>query len=81
LSIVRPAHFFGRAFIELLMVDTGRRRSCIGRALLREAVSSARTDQVFTPANASNLAMRSLLEYEGWSFTPFLAFPPEVRRV
>ena len=67
--VVRPAHFFGRDFIELLLVVRTRRRAGIGRALLRAAVRDAATDQVFTSANTSNLAMRSLLNSEGWSFS------------
>jgi GNAT superfamily N-acetyltransferase len=67
--IRKPAYFFGRDFIELLMVDPRRRRSGTGRALLRAAVRSAGTDQVFTSTNASNVAMRSLLVSEGWSFS------------
>lgn len=71
--VTRPAHFFGRDFIELLMVDASRRRAGIGRLLLRAAVGGAGTSQVFTSTNTSNLAMRSLLEDEDWSFSGELA--------
>ncbi len=67
--IVKPAHFFGRDFIELLMVHPARRRSGIGRFLLREALATAGTDQVFTSTNRSNHPMRSLLETENWTFS------------
>jgi ribosomal protein S18 acetylase RimI-like enzyme len=67
--IVKPAHFFGRDFIELLIVDPALRRSGIGRALLRHALATAGTSQVFTSTNTSNHPMRSLLEAEDWSFS------------
>jgi GNAT superfamily N-acetyltransferase len=67
--IVLPAHFFGRDFVELLMVDPARRRSGIGRILLREAVATAGTAQVFTSTNTSNRPMRELLAEEDWSFS------------
>lgn len=65
----RQAHFFGRDFIELLVVDAGHRRSGIGRALLRHALDTAFTAQVFTSTNVSNTAMRSLLRAEDWTFS------------
>jgi GNAT superfamily N-acetyltransferase len=68
-AVVRPAHFFGRDFIDLLLVDPARRRSGIGRALLRAAYAAAGTGQVFTSTNTSNQPMRSLLEADGWSFS------------
>jgi ribosomal protein S18 acetylase RimI-like enzyme len=68
-AVVKPAHFFGRDFIELLMVDPARRRSGIGRDLLRAALAAAGTAQVFTSTNTSNQPMRSLLRSEGWSFS------------
>ena len=67
--IVLPAHFFGRDFVELLIVDPARRRSGIGRILLREALGTARTARVFTSTNASNRPMRALLAAEDWSFS------------
>jgi ribosomal protein S18 acetylase RimI-like enzyme len=67
--IVKPACFFGRDFIELLMVDPARRRAGIGRNLLRAALAAAGTGQVFTSTNTSNQPMRSLLQAEGWSFS------------
>jgi ribosomal protein S18 acetylase RimI-like enzyme len=67
--IVKPAHFFGRDFVELLMIDPAFRRSGIGRALLRQALSAAGTSQVFTSTNTSNHPMQSLLQAEDWSFS------------
>lgn len=67
--VVQPAHFFGRDFIELLVVDPDHRRSGIGRTLLRDAVAAAGTAQVFTSTNASNRPMRALLAAEDWSFS------------
>jgi ribosomal protein S18 acetylase RimI-like enzyme len=67
--IVKPAHFFGRDFVELLEVDPARRRSGTGRILLREALATAGTAQVFTSTNRSNRPMRALLDAEDWSFS------------
>ena len=67
--IVKPAHFFGRDFLEFLIVDPALRRSGIGRALLRHALATVGTSQVFTSTNTSNHPMRSLLEAEDLSFS------------
>lgn len=67
--IVRPAHFFGRDFVDLLAVGPASRRRGIGRLLLRYALATAGTPQVFTSTNVSNHPMRSLLRAEGWSFS------------
>jgi GNAT superfamily N-acetyltransferase len=73
LMVVTPAHFFGRDFIELLQVVPERRRSGVGRALLRAALTAAGTPRLFTSTNKSNQPMRSLLAAEGWSFSGELA--------
>jgi len=67
--IVKPAHFFGRDFVELLIVDPAARRSGVGRALLRQALATAGTAKAFTSTNTSNQPMRALLRSEGWSFS------------
>jgi ribosomal protein S18 acetylase RimI-like enzyme len=67
--IILSAHFFGRDFIELLVVDPAARRSGTGRALLRHALAAAGTARVFTSTNTSNHPMRGLLKAEGWSFS------------
>lgn len=64
-----PQVFFGRDFVELLMVGQTRRRAGVGRQLLQAAVRSASTTRVFTSTNRSNSPMRKLLESEGWSFS------------
>jgi GNAT superfamily N-acetyltransferase len=71
--VTRPAHFFGRDFVELLVVAASSRRAGTGRALLRAAFACAGTEQVFTSASLSNAAMRGLLASEGWSFSGELA--------
>jgi GNAT superfamily N-acetyltransferase len=67
--IVKPAHFYGRDFIDLLIVEPAVRRSGVGRALLRHALGAAGTSRVFTSTNTSNHRMRSLLEAESWCFS------------
>ena len=64
---VRPHHFYGRDFIDLLFVDVSFRRSGIGRLLMRAAVENASTSRVFTSTNESNGPMQQLLSAEGWS--------------
>jgi ribosomal protein S18 acetylase RimI-like enzyme len=65
--VVKPRHFYGRDFIDLLFVSADARRQGIGRALIRTAVESATTPRVFTSTNKSNTAMQALLRSEGWS--------------
>jgi GNAT superfamily N-acetyltransferase len=64
---LRPGHFFGRDFVDLLLVAPRWRRHGIGRALMRAAVSNAGTSRVFVSTNESNMPMRELLRREGWS--------------
>jgi GNAT superfamily N-acetyltransferase len=65
--IVTAGTFFGRDFLELLVVKDSARRRGIGRTLLR-AVAKSSTREVWTSANESNLAMRALLASESWQF-------------
>jgi len=64
---LRPGHFFGRDFVDLLLVAPRWRRHGIGRALMRAAVGNAGTSRVFVSTNESNRPMRELLRGEGWS--------------
>jgi GNAT superfamily N-acetyltransferase len=63
---VKPGHFYGRDFLDLLFVGEAHRRRGIGRSLVRAVVAGA-TTRVFTSTNESNTAMRSLLASESWS--------------
>ncbi|MEL7209160.1 MAG: GNAT family N-acetyltransferase [Actinomycetota bacterium] len=67
--VSRPGHFFGRDFVELLVVGPDRRREGIGRRLLRAAVVAAGPGRVFTSTNRTNRPMRALLDAEGWTFS------------
>src|SRR6516162_3488947 len=62
---VRPGHFYGRDFLDLLFVGDVHRRRGVGRSLVRRVVERS-TTRVFTSTNESNTAMRSLLASEGW---------------
>jgi GNAT superfamily N-acetyltransferase len=63
---VRPAHFYQRDFIDLLLVAPRARRQGVGRALMRAALRNASTSRVFTSTNESNTPMRQLLHSDGW---------------
>jgi GNAT superfamily N-acetyltransferase len=67
--IRRPGHFFGRDFVDLLVVDPASRRAGVGTALLRYALDTALSDRVFTSTNASNGPMQALLRAGQWSFS------------
>lgn len=67
--VTTPGRFFGRDFIDLLAVHPERRRRGVGRHLLRSAVASAQTKDVFTSTNRSNHPMRQMLASEGWNFS------------
>jgi GNAT superfamily N-acetyltransferase len=69
---VRPSHFYGRDFVDLLFVGSAFRRRGLGRLLLRSAVQRAATSWVFTSTNESNSPMRSLLGTESWSSSGIL---------
>jgi GNAT superfamily N-acetyltransferase len=64
---VKPGHFYGRDFLDLLFVGSAHRRQGVGRSLVRAVVERATTTRVFTSTNESNAAMRSLLASESWS--------------
>lgn len=65
--LLRPGHFYGRDFIDLLYVAPPWRRHGAGRALMRAALRSASTPRVFVSTNESNTPMRQLLHGEGWT--------------
>jgi GNAT superfamily N-acetyltransferase len=65
-AVLIPQHFFGRDFLELLVVARSARRSGIGTDLLGKVLALEGTHQVFTSTNRSNGPMRELLAKEGW---------------
>ena len=67
--VLHARAFFGRDFVDLLVVDSTIQRQGIGIALLREAVAHSSTSRIFTSTNESNAPMRTLLEGEGWKFS------------
>ena len=64
---LRPAHFYGRDFIDLLFIAPRWRRHGLARALIRAALQNATTSRVFTSTNQSNTPMSNLLRSEGWT--------------
>jgi GNAT superfamily N-acetyltransferase len=65
--ILRPGHFYGRDFIDLLYVAPPWRRHGTGRALIRAAPRHASTSRVFVSTNESNTPMTTLLRSEEWT--------------
>jgi hypothetical protein len=61
--------FFGRDFVKLLIVSGAHRRAGVATSLLRNVLSGAHTDTIFSSTNESNLPMRSLFEKEGWTLS------------
>ncbi|HXU70578.1 MAG TPA: GNAT family N-acetyltransferase [Polyangia bacterium] len=59
-------HFFGRPFVELLVVAEDARRSGVGTALLAAIEDAIAGDRLFTSTNESNAPMRALLAKVGW---------------
>jgi hypothetical protein len=68
-AVLLPMHFFGRDFLELLMVSSFARRSGVATRMLRALLSMDGTDQVFSSTNRSNTPMRDLLAKEAWQFS------------
>ena len=58
--------FFRHGFVEMLYVDSDFRRQGCGTALLRHMAKTCRSPKLFASTNASNPAMQSLLEKEGF---------------
>ena len=65
---VLQRHFFGRPFLEMLMVGEDYRGRGIGTALIVHAARQSIGEQLWTSTNQSNQPMRRLLEHLG--FTP-----------
>jgi GNAT superfamily N-acetyltransferase len=61
--------FFGRDFVRLLGVADGHRRLGVATALLAGALARCSTKTVFISTNESNVVMRLLLAYDGWTFS------------
>ena len=68
-AVLLPRHFFGRDFLELLMVSSFARRSGVATRFLRALLSMEGTGQVFSSTNGSNTPMHNLLAKEGWQFS------------
>ncbi|WP_142806439.1 GNAT family N-acetyltransferase [Stenotrophomonas maltophilia] len=64
--LVTHQHFFGEAFIEMLMVARERRSQGIGAILLRHAIARRGGGKLFTSTNASNIGMQRLLTTHGF---------------
>jgi ribosomal protein S18 acetylase RimI-like enzyme len=67
--IMRSRGFFGRDFIELLVVAAAERRMGIASRLLNEALEQSSTQETFTSTNESNVAMIALLHKHDWTFS------------
>lgn len=67
--ILRTRGFFGRDFVELLVVTSMERRTGIASSLLREALAQSSTRETFTSTNKSNAAMIALLGKHNWTFS------------
>ncbi|QZN80646.1 GNAT family N-acetyltransferase [Stenotrophomonas sp. DR822] len=63
---VQHRHFFGEAFIEMLMVTAPLRGNGVGSALLLHATSCSAGARLFTSTNQSNAHMQRLLAAAGF---------------
>lgn len=63
---VQHRHFFGEAFIEMLMVASPLRGHGVGSALLLHATSCSAGARLFTSTNQSNANMQRLLAAAGF---------------
>ena len=63
---VTHRHFFGCAFIEMLMVAGNQRRLGVAGALLAWIQADCAGHKLFTSSNRSNAPMRRLLERQGF---------------
>lgn len=69
IAVVRKHSFFGRDFVELLIVTGSSRRQGVGSNLLEEAVTHSSSERIFTSTNQSNTEMLGLLDKAGWQFS------------
>ena len=60
-------HFFGRSFIELVVVAEKFQRRGIASSLIRHLEGCSRTVTVFTSTNQSNVRMQNLLVKLGYN--------------
>jgi ribosomal protein S18 acetylase RimI-like enzyme len=71
--VARPRHFFGRGFVDLLLVAPRYRRRGVARSLMAAAIGhlagTSDFDRVFTSTNRSNQPMQQLLAADGWQFS------------
>jgi len=72
-ALIHPQSFFGRDFVELLVVDSDFRRRGVANALLVACAQRSTSRDLFISTNRSNLPMRSLLLREQWLFSGELA--------
>lgn len=59
-------YFFGRDFLELLMVAPAQRGHGLGMALIQACAARCASGQLFTSANRSNAGMHRLLDRAGF---------------
>tara|TARA_R110002124_G_scaffold114535_13_gene269305 strand:- start:12299 stop:12733 length:435 start_codon:yes stop_codon:yes gene_type:complete len=59
-------HFYGRSFLELVMVASPHRRKGIGSVLVRHALQICQSTELWSSTNQSNHAMQGLLDRLGF---------------
>ncbi|MFK0273271.1 GNAT family N-acetyltransferase [Ensifer sp. NPDC090286] len=62
-------HFFGHAFIEMLMVGPDHRRRGLGAALIAYFQAMAAREKLFSSTNLSNRAMQALFVKSGFKLS------------
>ena len=67
--VLHARAFFGRDFVDLLVIDPRYRRQGIGNELLHQAIEHSSTNRIFTSTNESNTPMVELLNRDGWEFS------------
>ncbi|MFI4935611.1 MAG: GNAT family N-acetyltransferase [Caulobacterales bacterium] len=64
--VLASRHFFGRPFVDLLVVAEDCRRRGVGAALMARCEAAHDDDRLFTSTNESNAPMRALLARAGY---------------